>query len=622
MTVSGRRNVMIVGALLAALFLAPGPAAADDPDNCLFCHQYRGLSRYDDDADHLYLFFVHPEYTRDKLGPHARVACTDCHPREEVAVVPHLPVSRVDCTRTCHLADPGGLARRFSHRDVQEMLTQSVHSEEVLRDTPLSGGPVLGAEQSTCLYCHDEPIFRDPAGVIPTFAGMHGRTFDRCDVCHAVQVPLDVAYYLRHVAARLQTARPTLEMAQVCAVCHSDPRVLAEHDFHDAVASYVRSFHGKAALLGDEATANCVSCHVATGANAHQMLGADQPLSAISPERVGDSCRTVACHPGAEKSLAAAGVHLDLPSVAGTVEYALAAAFILLTIATFVPSMVIVVLELFAQVIGREHHAARKLEELTHRLWLDEKGRQLLTRFTVSERVQHWMLAILFTLLAITGFPMKFATEDWSRNVVNLVGGLHNARLIHHWAGIALFAGLIAHSLYALRGALRWRQRERQAGRSGSWSQALISLPMWVGPQDALKGLQLVMYLLFLRREPPTFGRFTIKEKFEYFGVFWGTTLLGLTGIILWGEQFFSHYLGGRAFNLALIAHTYEAFLAIIHVGILHIINVMLKPNVFPLSLATITGRTPLAELAEEHTDQVLDVARKLGYPTEGATHE
>jgi hypothetical protein len=90
------------------------------------------------------------------------------------------------------------------------------------------------------------------------------------------------------------------------------------------------------------------------------------------------------------------------------------------------------------------------------------------------------------------------------------------------------------------------------------------------------------------------------------------------TGAVLWAETFFSHYVTGRVFNLALIAHTYEAFLAIIHVGILHIINVMLKPNVFPLSPATITGRTPEAEMAEEHSDQVLDTARELGYSTEG----
>ena len=101
--------------------------------------------------------------------------------------------------------------------------------------------------------------------------------------------------------------------------------------------------------------------------------------------------------------------------------------------------------------------------------------------------------------------------------------------------------------------------------------------------------------------------------------MFWGTILLGVTGVLLWGEQISSHFLPGRILNLALIAHTYEAFLAIIHVGILHIVNVVLSPTVFPLSLATITGHTPVKELAEGHEEQVLEVARDLGIAAEGS---
>src|SRR5690606_13093512 len=116
--------------------------------------------------------------------------------------------------------------------------------------------------------------------------------------------------------------------------------------------------------------------------------------------------------------------------------------------------------------------------------------------------------------------------------------------------------------------------------------------------------------------QPPTFDRFGVKEKFEYIGVFWGTVLLGVTGALLWGEQLMTHLFGGRLLNIALIAHPYEAFLAIIHVGILHIINVMLSPHVFPLSPATITGQTPPAEMAAGHSEQVERVARELGVRT------
>jgi cytochrome b subunit of formate dehydrogenase len=166
------------------------------------------------------------------------------------------------------------------------------------------------------------------------------------------------------------------------------------------------------------------------------------------------------------------------------------------------------------------------------------------------------------------------------------------------------------------------RRFEARAGRPVSWIQSVISLPLWIGPRDVLDFVQLLAHLLHLRKERPTFGRFSIKEKFEYIGVFWGTVLLGATGFMLWGAEISSHFLSGRVLNFALIAHTFEAFLAIIHVGILHIVNVMLAPNVFPLSLATITGDTPVAEMSEGHSEQVREVARSLGITEDGEREE
>jgi cytochrome b subunit of formate dehydrogenase len=604
--------------LFLALAVRPSVAAADDPDNCLFCHQYRGLSRSEPGSGRVHLYFVQPEYVRARLGPHARLACTDCHNRDEVGVVPHRELTPVSCTRTCHLSDPGGVERRFSHENIAEMLDQSVHSFDVLtRLEPTTGG-ALAAQQARCLYCHDEPWYRDPRGAIPVLQQLDAQAFDRCDACHREQVPSDIAYYLRHVASRLQPARPTLELTQLCSVCHSDPGIMAAWEMENAVASYMRSYHGKAALLGDLSTASCLSCHVRRGSNVHQMLATDNPLSAAHAASIPDACRSVACHPGADKALAAAAVHLDLPSMRRGLEFTVAAFFIILTIGTFGPSMIIVVLELLAMVIGRKSHVDERMHALAERLLAAPDGRRRLTRFTLNQRVQHWTLALLFSVLALTGFPMKFAEEDWSRAVIRAFGGLGPARIVHHWAGLTLCAGMIMHLVYVVWTISRRRQEARARGESASWLHQFVSLPMWVGLHDGRKALHLFAYLLFLRPDRPAFGRFSVKEKFEYIGVFWGTALLGLTGVMLWGEQIVSHVLGGRVLNIALIAHTYEAFLAIIHVGILHIVNVVLAPAVFPLSLATLSGRTPAAELAENHGELVAQTARDLGIESAG----
>lgn len=597
----------LVRAALAALLLVAAASAAD-PENCLLCHRFRGLSRAESDGGRVHLYFVEA-HDDSAVGPHARLACTDCHGREAFSTVPHSDAPRVDCTRTCHLQNPDGAARRFSHQNIADLLAKSVHDEKTLATAREANGELIGDDQSRCLLCHDEPVFRDFAAVLPAAATRNGATFDRCNACHTAQLPTDIAFALRHVANRLQPARPPLEQAQVCAVCHSNPKIREPAGMHDAVASYLRSFHGKAALLEGDATASCVDCHVSRGSNVHAMLAKEDAASATNSANIANSCRSVTCHPGADPTIATAAVHMDVLSLRGSLEYFVVVCFVLLTIFTFGPSMLIVCLELLGLAVGRRSPTDHHTEQVAEQLMESAAGRRALKRFDVNQRVQHWALVLFFTLLVLTGFPMKFADRDWAAWLIGMFGGLGMARLLHHWAGLALVAGMIAHLVYVGFTLVSRRRQARAAGQSVSWLQAFTRLPMWMSKQDMAKTFQLLAYLFFLRRSRPNFGRFSVKEKFEYIGVFWGTALLGLTGILLWGEQFFSHIISGRVLNLALIAHTYEAFLALIHVGILHIVNVIFQPNVFPLSLATLSGDTTPAELAENHADLVHEVA-------------
>lgn len=516
------------------------------------------------------------------------------------------------------MSDVSGVAREFSHADVARMLDTSVHAREKLAKLEFTDGALLRPGQSLCLYCHDEPLYRIPESVRPLVEHLDAHALDRCDVCHRQQIPTDTAFYLKHIASRLHHARAPLEMTQTCAVCHADPLILEQAELSDAITSFLHSFHGKAALLGDSSTADCLGCHVVAGENAHLMLGREEPRSATHPTRVVDSCRSAECHPGADRNIGAASVHLDLATVRGTLEFWVAVAFIVLTVVSFGPSLMFVLLELLQIVIGRHHHGAHEMVELTKAVLDTPEGQKRLMRFTVSQRVQHWILVVLFGLLVLTGFPMKFADQAWAKAVIEAFGGLRIARHVHHWAGVALVAGFAVHTIYVLWTLWsRMRARRPDGSRIGP-IRAVLSLPMLILPADLLKAGHLMLYLVGLRKSPPTFGRFSVKEKLEYVGVAWGTILLGVTGALLWGEQISSHFVSGRVLNIALIAHTYEAFLAVIHVGILHICNVTLNPHVFPLSLATVTGHTPVGELAEQHSEQVVEVARDLGLTIPG----
>ena len=189
--------------LAAGLWATGGATAlATDPEGCLNCHQYRGLSRINEQTQTVELFYVNPNYWDQALGPHAHLKCTDCHLREQVEVFPHKPQTPVDCLRTCHINSPGKVSLRFSHDKLKDMLNASVHTQAVLDQANELLGHPLAPGQAHCLLCHDQPLFnRTEEGVA------HGQApIARCNTCHDAQFPQDTRYFYWHVYARCQPA--------------------------------------------------------------------------------------------------------------------------------------------------------------------------------------------------------------------------------------------------------------------------------------------------------------------------------------------------------------------------------------------------------------------------------
>lgn len=592
---------MAAATLIVAALVRPGAVRAADPEGCLSCHRYRGLARIGED-DSIRLFYIDPTYHERRLGPHAQISCTQCHERQEVEVIPHQPVTPVNCTRACHLAPAGQVEVRFDHSGIEAALQDSVHSQEVLAEANRLLGSPLSEGQAQCLLCHDEPAFRYPG---ETWAA-HEAPIHRCDTCHTERLPKDTRYYYWHVFARSRPARPPRDLVRSCATCHSHPAILEQTGMLDATGTYLASFHGKAMLLGSRSTAVCLDCHVSDLGNAHRMMSHTEEGSPTSPERLPDTCRSAACHPTAGHGVSTAAVHLQL-SAGGGIEYAIAVVFIVLIVATFGPSVVLTALEMLQFVVGRQDpsHArhARLAEELARR----PETRRMLVRFTPHQRVQHWILVVCFTLLVLTGFPIKFADRAWAGWLIDLLGGLSLARRLHRWAGAVLILGFLYHVVYV--GVTAW-QRKRRTGQG--WMRIFATLPMVMNPGDWRHMGQLLAYLLFLRKTRPEAGWFTLEEKFEYFGVFWGTILLGATGLLMWFHVWTTEHLTGRVLTIALLVHTMEAFLALLHVGIIHMVGVIFAPPVFPLSPAMFTGLTPPEEMAEGHAAMLENVARRI----------
>ncbi|MFQ6008606.1 MAG: formate dehydrogenase subunit gamma, partial [Candidatus Zixiibacteriota bacterium] len=98
----------------------------------------------------------------------------------------------------------------------------------------------------------------------------------------------------------------------------------------------------------------------------------------------------------------------------------------------------------------------------------------------------------------------------------------------------------------------------------------------------------------------PTYGRWTYWEKFDYFAVFWGVTIIGSTGLMLWFPEFFTRFLPGWIINVATIVHSDEALLAVAFIFTIHFFNTHFRPDKFPMDTVIFTGRVTLEELKKD----------------------
>lgn len=287
------------GVLMMLLVLTSSAMAADEL-NCVLCHNFRGLSRIDEDGN-FRLFYINQKLF--KKGPHNRVQCKDCH--QDIDKIPHDPASKVDCTIQCHLTEPSG-NEKFSHKPVAEILEKSIHGEKLKESSSVEHLE----DYPYCTDCHDQPLYRPLSFFKGHEAGIAERGLSRCKTCHRTG---DFAQdFYAHVTSRLQKLRVGKEIAGVCAKCHGDKKFQQRHELQtNVVSSYWNTFHGKATYFGSDATPDCIDCHVVSGENVHSIEGKKSHTSAVNENNVAATCKASECHSNAGDQISSYQVHTD-----------------------------------------------------------------------------------------------------------------------------------------------------------------------------------------------------------------------------------------------------------------------------------------------------------------------
>jgi cytochrome b subunit of formate dehydrogenase len=206
-------------------------------------------------------------------------------------------------------------------------------------------------------------------------------------------------------------------------------------------------------------------------------------------------------------------------------------------------------------------------------------------RFTISDRVEHWVQVVSFTVLAITGLVQKWPDLGLTDTIINWLGGIETTRLIHHVAAAVLLLAVVYHV-----GTAGYRLYVLRQGKL-----------MYPGMRDAWAAIHAVGYNLGLRNEPPREGHFTFAEKAEYWSIIWGTIVMSVTGFMMWNPIATTALLPGQFIPAAKAAHGGEAILAVLAILVWHVYHVHIKS----FNKSMFNGSITRHEMADEHAGEL-----------------
>ena len=212
-------------------------------------------------------------------------------------------------------------------------------------------------------------------------------------------------------------------------------------------------------------------------------------------------------------------------------------------------------------------------------------------RFNLGQRWEHMLLFLSATVLLLTGLPQKYRDASWSQAILTTPDRVYLIQQIHHIAAIVL----ILEAVYHLGRAIYQLSRRK------------LSVGMFPTVQDLRDAGQMILYLLFIRKDKPKFGKYNFEQKVTYWFVFFGFILMIISGLVIWFPLWFTNFLPGGIVPAAKLMHSTEAIAAAVFILIWHFYHVHIER----LNLSIFTGKLSEKEMQEFHTKELERLQRK-----------
>lgn len=166
-------------------------------------------------------------------------------------------------------------------------------------------------------------------------------------------------------------------------------------------------------------------------------------------------------------------------------------------------------------------------------------------RFDFTERVVHWVAAVTFVVLLLSGLALSYPSLYW---LTELLGGGPATRVLHPWIGVVFTVSLVVMIFLWVKD-MNLTRKDRE----------------WLGAMNH--------YALHENDEVPPAGKYNAGQKL----FFWSMAVLGVvflaSGIVLWFPESFArwlrstsrfvHYAAALGGGLFLIVHIYLGTIAL-----------------------------------------------------------
>ena len=548
--------------LLLLLFLSSYTYAASLKIQCSDCH----------DSERFKAGF--------KNSVHGNTGCTSCHKSFE-SLDKHIILKE----------KPGLISCGTCHSEIEKQYRSSFHSlyedfkchdchYEIHTLKPEKENFKIAVTKN-CTKCHTNDEYALSGHGAAVMKG--NKDTATCSDCHGLH---DTKAY--HTSSEMFLLEAREFYNKTCKACHSNKEMMERNNISpNAVKYYEETYHGKVQDLGyPTSVAGCADCHTN-----HNILPKSNPASTIHPKNLTQNCGK--CHPGIHPRFAEYKAHPDYrdkeryPQLYAS--FLLMAGLLLVTFVFFWTHTL-----LWWRKVYWERHQMEELGIKLESPFTHKEGIQRIKRFSVTDRIMHVLLIISFFGLVITGFPLKYHSTPWAGAIIRALGGAHNAGLYHRIAALILI-GLF---LYTLWRSFRFAFPKgfRKDGWRGFFARIFGPDSLLPNAQDWRQFKAMVKWF-FGKGKPPTFGRWTYWEKFDFLAVFWGMIAIGGSGVTLWAPELASYVYPGWVLNIASIVHSEEALLAALFIFTVHFFNTHLIPSKFPMDTIIFTGSYKLEEL-------------------------